>query len=206
MKIAGGLAGFLGFDAAVRLAIDAGGLHLLPSQICSMLSAFGGLSLMHALAPSAAGQAHQALMPAVGWVGRWLPVFLVPVQVTLPTILFPGGAMEAAGLGLLLAGGWTVAVAGSARLVAFLAPQLPAAEASAAKAAIPRRLLWPAAWLFLAAAVPPDCYLPTSKADNHKTAVTIVTGIFNTTKAKARLCFSLTGGLKNTSIAMINMA
>ncbi|OLP86234.1 Plastidal glycolate/glycerate translocator 1, chloroplastic [Symbiodinium microadriaticum] len=100
LKIAAGLVGFLGFDAFVRWAIDVGGLHLLPSQICSMLSAFGGFSLAHALAPSAASQAHQALMPAVGWVGRWLPVFLVPVQVTLPTILFPGGAVEAAGLGL----------------------------------------------------------------------------------------------------------
>ena len=39
---------------------------------------------------------------------------------TLPTILFPGGAFEAAGLGLLLAGGWTAAVAGAARLVALL--------------------------------------------------------------------------------------
>ena len=81
LKIVAGIAGFLGFDAAVRLAIDTCGLHLLPSQICSMLSAFGGLSLAHALAPAAASQAHQALMPAVGWVGRWLPVFLVPVQV-----------------------------------------------------------------------------------------------------------------------------
>ena len=50
-------------------------------------------------------------------------------KVTLPTILFPGGAAEAAGLGLLLAGGWAAAVAGAARLVLLLAPQLPAAEA-----------------------------------------------------------------------------
>ncbi|CAE7265598.1 PLGG1 [Symbiodinium natans] len=157
LKIVAGIAGFLGFDAAVRLAIDTCGLHLLPSQICSMLSAFGGLSLAHALAPAAASQAHQALMPAVGWVGRWLPVFLVPVQVTLPTILFPGGAAEAAGLGLLLAGGWAAAVAGAARLVLLLAPQLPAAEASAAaKAAGPRKLLpFCAAWLLLAAATAP---------------------------------------------------
>lgn len=156
MKIAAGLVGFLGFDAFVRWAIDVGGLHLLPSQICSMLSAFGGFSLAHALAPSAASQAHQALMPAVGWVGRWLPVFLVPVQVTLPTILFPGGAVEAAGLGLLLAGGWTAAVAGAARLVALLAPQLPASEAAAAAKAGPRRLVPVCvAWLLLAAATSP---------------------------------------------------
>ena len=55
-----------------------------------MLSAFGGLSLAHLISPTGTAAAHQALLPAVAWVGRWLPVFLVPVQVMLPTIIFPG--------------------------------------------------------------------------------------------------------------------
>ena len=55
-----------------------------------MLSAFGGLSVAHLISPTGTATAHQALLPAVAWVGRWLPVFLVPVQVMLPTIIFPG--------------------------------------------------------------------------------------------------------------------
>eukprot|EP00439_Symbiodinium_sp_Y106_P011113 s1275_g1.t1 len=83
-----------------------------------MLSAFGGFSLAHVLAPAAASQA--------------------------------------AGLGLLLAGGWTAAVAGAARLVALLAPQLPASQAAAAAKAGPRRLVPVCvAWLLLAAATSP---------------------------------------------------
>lgn len=58
--------------------------------ISGMLSAFGGLSLAQVIAPSSTTMLHQALLPAVAWVGRWLPVFLVPVQVMLPTINFPG--------------------------------------------------------------------------------------------------------------------
>ena len=54
-----------------------------------MLSAFGGLSVAHLISPTGTATVHQALLPAVAWVGRWLPVFLVPVQVMLPTI-FPG--------------------------------------------------------------------------------------------------------------------
>ena len=42
------------------------------------------------VAPSGTAALHQAMLPAVAWVGRWLPVFLVPVQVMLPTINFPG--------------------------------------------------------------------------------------------------------------------
>ncbi|CAJ1386488.1 unnamed protein product [Effrenium voratum] len=154
-KTAAGLVGFLGFDASVRWLLDASGMHMLPQQICSMLSAFGGLSLAQAVAPSAAGQLHQMLLPAVAWVGRWLPVFLVPVQVMLPTISFPGGLVEAAGLGVLLGAGWLAAVAGGARLAARLAASAastaaaPAAAASAAKA---QGLALPAAWLTLAAA------------------------------------------------------
>ena len=55
-----------------------------------MLGAFGGLSMAQIIAPSGTAVLHQALLPAVAWVGRWLPVFLVPVQVMLPTINFPG--------------------------------------------------------------------------------------------------------------------
>ena len=55
-----------------------------------MLGAFGGLSMAQMVAPSGTAALHQAMLPAVAWVGRWLPVFLVPVQVMLPTINFPG--------------------------------------------------------------------------------------------------------------------
>ena len=48
-----------------------------------MLGAFGGLSMAQIIAPSGTAVVHQALLPAVAWVGRWLPVFLVPVQVML---------------------------------------------------------------------------------------------------------------------------
>lgn len=155
-RAAAGVAGFLAFDAAVCGAMDASGLSAyLPKQIGSMLSAFACLSVASVAQPAPVAALHAALLPGVGWVSRWLPVFLVPVQVMLPTIDFPGGAREAAGLGLLLAGGWLGALALSARLCRLLQSALqiaaPAAPPTAAAPAAARSLQLPALWLLLAA-------------------------------------------------------
>lgn len=157
LRTAGGILIFLGFDAAVRWTIDRSGMTMLPSQICSMLSAFGGLSMAQLLSPTTTAAVHQALLPAVAWVGRWLPVFLVPVQVMLPTIIFPGGAQEAMGLTALLGVGWFSAVAFGARLVSFLAPKsaLTSPAVAAAKSAAKLSLWLPLGWLALAAALSP---------------------------------------------------
>eukprot|EP00435_Cladocopium_sp_Y103_P045905 s256_g13.t1 len=162
LRTAGGLVIFLGFDASVRWVIDTSGMSMLPSQICSMLSAFGGLSVAQLISPTGTAAVHQALLPAVAWVGRWLPVFLVPVQVMLPTIIFPGGAAEATGLAVLLGAGWFSAVALGARLVSLLASRsvCTAAPAAAAKSA-PKMGLWlPFTWLTSAALVAPFGVFP----------------------------------------------
>jgi len=164
LKVAGGVVMFLGFDSSIRWLIDTSGISMLPSQICSMLGAFGGLSMAQIIAPSGTAVLHQALLPAVAWVGRWLPVFLVPVQVMLPTINFPGGAAEATGLAVLLGVGWFSAVALGARLVTGLttATGIAAVNSTSAAAAKPLKisLLLPFAWLALAALVSPVGVIP----------------------------------------------
>ncbi|CAK9055286.1 unnamed protein product [Durusdinium trenchii] len=154
-QTAAGLGVFLGFDAAVRWLIDTSEMKTLPSQICSMLSAFGGLSLAQVIAPSSTTMLHQALLPAVAWVGRWLPVFLVPVQVMLPTINFPGGLAEAGGLAILLGAGWFGAVVLGARLVGVLSHQAITAPAAGGRSAVKMGLWLPLGWLLLAALVAP---------------------------------------------------
>lgn len=127
--------------------------RLLPSQIVGFLSAFAGLSAFSVVAPGPASALHLALMPGVGWVNRWLPVFLVPVQVTIPTIHFAGGPAEAAAYAAVLVGGWLVSIVCVSRAMLLMSPFLPAAStaASAAASAVIKRPLWvPALWLLAA--------------------------------------------------------
>ncbi|CAE8693347.1 unnamed protein product [Polarella glacialis] len=159
VKIVAGVGAFLAFEDTIRNGMVASGANAyMPTQIGSMLGAFACLSGTSLLAPAAAITLHTALLPGVGWVNRWLPVFLVPVQVMLPTLSFPGGASEAGGLALLLGGGWLATVCLSSRLASRLLTLLPAVvpmAASAAAAAPKRTLLLPALWLLAAAAAAP---------------------------------------------------
>jgi len=155
------LGGFVAFDALVKTSMDATGISAyLPTSIGGMLGAFAGLSCTALVAPAQAAAMHATLLPALGWVGRWLPVFLVPVQVMLPTIQFPGGTMEAAGLLTFLAASWLGTLVLSARLSKAMLSLLPgsamqavAVAAAAAPAAPSLRL--PAVCLLLAAALLP---------------------------------------------------
>lgn len=153
-KVAGGLAVFLAFDAAIKASMTSTGLvAYLPYQIGSMMGAFATLGAAGLIAPKTTALLHTALLPGVAWVSRWLVVFLVPVQVMLPTLSFPGGVEEALKLAFLLGTGWFAALFFAARLATALQAALPAvspAAAAPAAAAITRTWRLPAAWLLLA--------------------------------------------------------
>lgn len=153
-KVGLGLASFLSFDAGVRALMASSELDKsLPTGIVGMLGAFTCLSTASMFAPGAAATCHSMLMPGVGWVNRWLPVFLVPVQVMLPTIKFPGGLPEAAGLMLLVGGGWLGSMVFAAWLVKVAQAFMPAvANVAASAAGAPPRITMrlPAMWLSLA--------------------------------------------------------
>lgn len=156
MPVFGGVGCFLAFDAACRHTMDFTGLtEYLPHQIGGMLGAFGCLSGVSLVAPEAAATLYAALTPAVGWVTRYLPVFLVPVQVMLPTIELPGGASEAAKLIGFLAGSWLCTLVLSSHLSLALKarfPQTAAMKASVgARAFVPKQTFKVAlTWLLLA--------------------------------------------------------
>eukprot|EP00928_Gymnodinium_smaydae_P030889 TRINITY_DN22837_c0_g1_i1.p1 TRINITY_DN22837_c0_g1~~TRINITY_DN22837_c0_g1_i1.p1 ORF type:complete len:591 (-),score=93.47 TRINITY_DN22837_c0_g1_i1:29-1801(-) len=154
--IVGGVASFLAFDACMKsLMAVTGASAYLPPQIAGMLAAFSSLCLSGVAAPAATASFHAMLMPGVNFVNRWMPVFLVPVQVMLPTIVFPGGSVEAVTLLAFLSGSWLVSTALTARLVAAaqsLAAPAAATAGAAAAGAPPKTPAWlPALWLCLAA-------------------------------------------------------
>jgi len=159
-RVVGGVGAFLAFDAAIRAAMSVTGLTAyMPTQIGSMLGAFAGLSGASLAAPAAAGTLYASLMPALGWVTRWLPVFLVPVQVMLPTISLPGGAADVATLLAFLTGGWLGTLVISARLSRAMLGALPntlaAASVGPGMVQAPLRAGVPLAWLLLAAVLAP---------------------------------------------------
>jgi len=135
--------------------------HYLPTQIGGMLGACGVLVGCSLVAPAQAVALHSALMPGVAWIMRWLPVFLVPVQVMLPTIEFPGGAPEGITHCTFLALGWLATLLATARICkAFItllpaAPEAASAAATTAVAAPQKTWLLPTAWLAAAAALFP---------------------------------------------------
>lgn len=157
-----GIGTFVAFDAAMNTLHPLLGLDtLLPTQISGMLGACGFLCAASCVAPGHTSALHAALMPGVGWVTRWLTVFLVPVQVLLPTIQLPGGASEMVGFIALLSGGWLASFVLSARMVTGLQIFLPAGSLAATSsdsvqvASRPVSLRLAALWLFLAAATFP---------------------------------------------------
>jgi len=181
VKMALGVGGFLVFDDVVKRSMELSGLTAyLPSQIGGMLAAFAGLSLAACVSPQSATSLHSALLPGVAWVSRWLPVFLVPVQVMLPTIQLPGGASEAGSLVLLLTGGWLLSLGMAAGLAALLQKAIPVAAsavAGGAAAAAPQAgsmrlpLLWLliAAGSFVAGAAPSDQFAALSAPQDDDT-------------------------------------
>jgi len=160
VKIAAGVGGFLACDYVVKVGMDAAGLdRYLPSQIGCMLGSFMGMTSISLVSPGAAACLQAALLPAVGWVGKWLPIFLVPVQVMLPTISLPGGAEELGKLLLLLGVGWLSSVVVTARLVhlgqRFLPVAIEAAAPAKAAAAQTLSLRFPKACAYIFALTMP---------------------------------------------------
>lgn len=157
-RVGGGLVGFLAFDAVVKASMSVTGLDAyLPPQIGCMVGAFSCLAAASIVAPGPVSSLHAALGPAVSWVGRWLTVFLVPVQVMLPTICFPGGATEALKLGLLLSGGWLASVVFASRIAQLGQMLMPSSNIASslstpATALKPLTLRVPLFWLFVAGA------------------------------------------------------
>eukprot|EP00929_Paragymnodinium_shiwhaense_P121054 TRINITY_DN93174_c0_g1_i1.p1 TRINITY_DN93174_c0_g1~~TRINITY_DN93174_c0_g1_i1.p1 ORF type:complete len:525 (-),score=54.52 TRINITY_DN93174_c0_g1_i1:260-1834(-) len=164
-QVAAGLGSFLAFDAVVKVAMQTTGVAVyLPTQIGCMVASFGGLAAASLVAPGATAALHAGLMPAVSWVGRWLPVFLVPVQVMLPTISFPGGFAEGAKFVAMLGGGWLASLVVTSRLVGAgqallpgLAKSVEAASSAAPvfKALAPLTMRLAGFWLLAAAALFP---------------------------------------------------
>eukprot|EP00927_Polykrikos_kofoidii_P033735 TRINITY_DN28565_c0_g1_i1.p1 TRINITY_DN28565_c0_g1~~TRINITY_DN28565_c0_g1_i1.p1 ORF type:complete len:640 (-),score=86.57 TRINITY_DN28565_c0_g1_i1:84-1904(-) len=152
-----GVGSFVLFSTGVKAAMHMASLDVfLPPQIGCLFGAFSCLALTSFVAPRAATALHSALVPGVAWVNRWLVVFLTPVQVLLPTICFPGGAVEGLQLAALVGIGWLASLVFAARLVKMCQVMLPAMpqapspkQKSVAAPALTPRL--PVLWFFLAA-------------------------------------------------------
>jgi len=156
-NLASGITGFLIFDAGVKaVMIQTGLATYLPTQIGGMLASFSVLTTGALLNKQAAERIHSYLMPSVGFVNKWLPVCLCPVQVMLPTIHLPGGGMEVASLLAFLGGSWLFSIAFAARLTSGIAALASSGvpQSSVGGAGVPPRLpvSVPAFWLCVAAA------------------------------------------------------
>lgn len=55
-----------------------------PSPLIGMFAIIGTLLVLSKTAPDAADAVEDAFAPAVDWIARWLPLFYVPLLVTIP--------------------------------------------------------------------------------------------------------------------------
>mmetsp|Transcript_60189 Transcript_60189/g.135453 ORF Transcript_60189/g.135453 Transcript_60189/m.135453 type:complete len:557 (+) Transcript_60189:20-1690(+) len=192
--IACGIGSFLAFDAGVKTAMLHTGLALyLPTQIGGMLASFSTLSALALLNKPAAEKLHALLMPSVGFINRWLPVFLCPVQVMLPTIHLPGGSPEVAALLAFLGSSWLLSIGFAAKLTSGILSlsSTGATAATGASAGSPLRLpaTIPAFWLAVAcAAFGAGTWLPDKNAEASEKETLLLDG-----KSARGICLAALG-------------
>ncbi len=62
-----------------------------PAPLLGMFAIVGALLLLSKTSPSTADAVYDAFSPAVDWIARWLPLFYVPLLVTIPLSIQVGG-------------------------------------------------------------------------------------------------------------------
>lgn len=70
-------------DCVQAQACSAAGITF-PSPLLGMFAIIGTLLLLSKTAPKAADTVEEIFAPAVDWIARWLPLFYVPLLVTIP--------------------------------------------------------------------------------------------------------------------------